>query len=178
MQLLTYDTGFVESTINQLISKRFVKKQQMRWTERGAHLLLQVRVNVLNNDLHSFNGGSNSSAADGNLEKSLLIVIAVLVVVTSATSSITGQSTRCSALSALAVPHLIHNTQSPPERGRCETQAAERMTDVVLPISERPLTVFPRFPPWYRRESNEKGVLRKRAAQSAPDGRVQIRPAL
>jgi hypothetical protein len=24
----------------------------MRWTERGAHLLLQVRVNVLNNDLH------------------------------------------------------------------------------------------------------------------------------
>ena len=24
----------------------------MHWTERGAHLLLQVRVNVLNNDLH------------------------------------------------------------------------------------------------------------------------------
>ena len=45
-------TGVVESTINQVISKRFVKKQQMRWTERGAHLLLQVRVNVLNNDLH------------------------------------------------------------------------------------------------------------------------------
>jgi|TARA_B110000114_G_C14877193_1_gene311229 hypothetical protein len=32
-------TGFVESTVNQVISKRFVKKQQMRWTERGAHLL-------------------------------------------------------------------------------------------------------------------------------------------
>ena len=45
-------TGFVESTINQVIAKRFVKKQQMRWTERGAHLLLQVRVNVLNEDLH------------------------------------------------------------------------------------------------------------------------------
>ena len=28
-------TGFVESTVNQVISKRFVKKQQMRWTERG-----------------------------------------------------------------------------------------------------------------------------------------------
>ena len=42
-------TGFVESTINQLIAKRFVKKQQMRWTPRGAHLLLQVRV--LNDDL-------------------------------------------------------------------------------------------------------------------------------
>ena len=36
-------TGFVESTVNQVISKRFVKKQQMRWTPKGAHLLLQVR---------------------------------------------------------------------------------------------------------------------------------------
>jgi hypothetical protein len=27
--------GFVESTINQVIAKRFVKKQQMRWTPRG-----------------------------------------------------------------------------------------------------------------------------------------------
>jgi len=41
-------TGFVESTVNQIIAKRFVKKQQMRWTKRGAHLLLQVRIKVLN----------------------------------------------------------------------------------------------------------------------------------
>ena len=33
------------------MSKRFVKKQQMRWTERGAHLLLQVRTKVLNDQL-------------------------------------------------------------------------------------------------------------------------------
>jgi hypothetical protein len=33
-------TGFVESTVNQVISKRFCKKQQMAWTPRGAHLLL------------------------------------------------------------------------------------------------------------------------------------------
>ena len=45
-------TGFAESTINQLIAKRFVKKQQMRWTPRGAHLLLQIRAQVLNDDLH------------------------------------------------------------------------------------------------------------------------------
>lgn len=44
-------TAFVESTVNQVISKRFVKKQQMRWTQRGAHLLLQVRTQVLNSDL-------------------------------------------------------------------------------------------------------------------------------
>jgi Plasmid pRiA4b ORF-3-like protein len=49
-------TGFVESTINQLVAKRFVKKQQMRWTPRGAHLLLQIRVQALNDDLQtSFN---------------------------------------------------------------------------------------------------------------------------
>lgn len=43
--------AFVESTINQVVSKRMVKKQQMRWSQRGAHLLLQVRTRVLNNEL-------------------------------------------------------------------------------------------------------------------------------
>jgi hypothetical protein len=46
-------TGFVESTINQVIGKRFVKRQQMRWTPQGAHLLLQVRVHALNDELHT-----------------------------------------------------------------------------------------------------------------------------
>lgn len=40
-------TGFVESTVNQVISKRFCKKQQMAWTPRGAHLLLQIRTRGL-----------------------------------------------------------------------------------------------------------------------------------
>jgi general stress protein 26 len=30
-----------------VVSRRFVKKQQMRWTEAGAHLLLQIRTQVL-----------------------------------------------------------------------------------------------------------------------------------
>ena len=47
----TISTAFVESTINQVVSKRFVKKQQMQWTLRGAHLLLQTRTRVLNEDL-------------------------------------------------------------------------------------------------------------------------------
>lgn len=47
----TITTAFVESTVNQVISKRMVKKQQMKWTKRGAHLLLQVRTHVLNEDL-------------------------------------------------------------------------------------------------------------------------------
>ncbi len=41
-------TAFTESTINQVVSKRMAKKQQMQWTPTGAHLLLQVRTQVLN----------------------------------------------------------------------------------------------------------------------------------
>jgi hypothetical protein len=47
----TISTAFVESTVNQVISKRMVKKQQMRWSKRGAHLLLQVRTQTLNHSL-------------------------------------------------------------------------------------------------------------------------------
>ena len=43
-------SSFVESAVNQVISKRFVKKQQMRWTPQGAHLLIQVRAQVLNGE--------------------------------------------------------------------------------------------------------------------------------
>jgi hypothetical protein len=43
-------TGFVESTVNQVISKHFCKKQQMAWTPRGANLLLPIRTRVLNGD--------------------------------------------------------------------------------------------------------------------------------
>ena len=44
-------TGFVESTVNEVVSKRFCKKQQMQWSKEGAHLLLQTRVQTLNGDL-------------------------------------------------------------------------------------------------------------------------------
>ena len=41
----------METTVNQGVSKRFCKKQQMQWTKRGAHLLLQTRVKTLNGEL-------------------------------------------------------------------------------------------------------------------------------
>ena len=44
-------TGFVESAVNQIVSKRFAKRQQMQWTKEGAHLLLQTRARVLDNRL-------------------------------------------------------------------------------------------------------------------------------
>lgn len=44
-------TAFVESTVNQVIAKRFAKKQQMQWTPRGVHLLMQLRTRVLDGTL-------------------------------------------------------------------------------------------------------------------------------
>jgi len=44
-------TGFVESAVNQIVDKRFDKRQSMRWTPSGAHRLLQTRTRVLNGDL-------------------------------------------------------------------------------------------------------------------------------
>jgi hypothetical protein len=42
---------FAESTVNTVISKRFAKRQQMQWTPRGAHLLLQMRTRALDGTL-------------------------------------------------------------------------------------------------------------------------------
>ncbi|MGH9431650.1 MAG: hypothetical protein ACRD3T_08915 [Terriglobia bacterium] len=46
----TISTALGESTINQVVSRRFVKRQQMHRTLRGAHLLLQTRTQVLNHE--------------------------------------------------------------------------------------------------------------------------------
>lgn len=43
-------TGFVELTVNDVVRKRLVKKQQMHWTPLGAHLVLHVRTQVLTTD--------------------------------------------------------------------------------------------------------------------------------
>ncbi len=40
-----------ESTVNAVISKRFAKRQQMQWTKRGAHLLLQTQTRALDGTL-------------------------------------------------------------------------------------------------------------------------------
>jgi hypothetical protein len=44
-------TVLAESAVNSLVARRMVKNQQMQWSKRGAHLLLQVRAAVLNGDL-------------------------------------------------------------------------------------------------------------------------------
>ena len=44
-------TGFVESTVNTVVGKRFGKRQQMRWSRQGAHLMLQTRSRTLDGTL-------------------------------------------------------------------------------------------------------------------------------
>ena len=44
-------TAFVESAVNRVISRRFAKKQQMQWSKKGAHLLLQTRTKTLDGTL-------------------------------------------------------------------------------------------------------------------------------
>ena len=45
---LRVGTSVTEGTANFLINRRMNKLQQMRWTRRGANLLLQVRCAVYN----------------------------------------------------------------------------------------------------------------------------------
>ena len=44
-------TGFVESTVNTVVGKRFCKRQQMRWSKTGAHFMLQTRTRTLDDTL-------------------------------------------------------------------------------------------------------------------------------
>jgi hypothetical protein len=45
-------TAFAESTVDLVISRRFAKKQQMQWSKKGAHRLVQTRTCTLDGTLH------------------------------------------------------------------------------------------------------------------------------
>jgi len=60
-----------ESTVNAVISQRFAKRQQMQWTQRGAHLLLQTRTRTLDGTLRPsferwYPGLANDNTADAD----------------------------------------------------------------------------------------------------------------
>jgi len=60
-------SAFVEATVNAVVSKRFAKKQQMQWSRRGAHLLLQTRTRALDGSLRAaFEHWYPSMANDNN----------------------------------------------------------------------------------------------------------------
>jgi hypothetical protein len=47
---LPISSSIAESAVNQVVSYRMAKKRQMRWTDEGAHCMVQVRVAVLNGE--------------------------------------------------------------------------------------------------------------------------------
>ncbi len=50
----TITTAFVESTVNEVIAKRMVKKQQLQWSPKGVHAKLQTRTATLNCELSQY----------------------------------------------------------------------------------------------------------------------------
>ena len=48
---LAISSAPAESAVNQLVSMRMAKRSQMRWSDEGAHALVQVRAAVLNGEL-------------------------------------------------------------------------------------------------------------------------------
>ncbi|OWK18991.1 hypothetical protein AJ88_46905 [Mesorhizobium amorphae CCBAU 01583] len=46
-------TTLAESAVNSVVGKRMVKKQQMRWSLHGAHMLMQVRAAEINGELRT-----------------------------------------------------------------------------------------------------------------------------
>ena len=46
-------TGFVESSVNEIIAKRMAKRQQMRWNKHTVQSFLDVRIQVLNGTLEN-----------------------------------------------------------------------------------------------------------------------------
>jgi hypothetical protein len=61
---LRVGTSITEGTANFLVNRRMNKSQQMRWSRRGADLLLQVRCAALNGTLGSSFGQLFDTEAD------------------------------------------------------------------------------------------------------------------
>jgi hypothetical protein len=57
-------TAVTESTVQWLVHRRMNAQQQMRWTPRGAHLMLKVRCAVMNGTLQH-----DHAAAEGRARR-------------------------------------------------------------------------------------------------------------
>jgi hypothetical protein len=63
---LRVGTAITEGTANFLVNRRMNKSQQMRWSRRGADLLLQVRCAVYNGAFGSTHGQKFQPANDSS----------------------------------------------------------------------------------------------------------------
>jgi hypothetical protein len=66
---LRVGTSLTEGTANFLVNRRMAKSQQMRWSRRGADLLLQVRCAVYNGALDSGFGQLFEPASGSGLQR-------------------------------------------------------------------------------------------------------------
>jgi hypothetical protein len=63
---LRVGTAITEGTANFLVNRRMNKSQQMRWSRRGADLLLQVRCAIYNGTFGSADGQKFHPADDAS----------------------------------------------------------------------------------------------------------------
>jgi hypothetical protein len=63
-------SSIAESAVNEVVSLRCAKKRQMRWTDKGAHLLVQVRVAALNGELNARKADTASISNQGQVRRS------------------------------------------------------------------------------------------------------------
>ena len=66
---LPISSSIAESAVNQVVSFRMAKKRQMRWSDAGAHALVQVRVADLNGELSPRSFGSPTQARQSTVLK-------------------------------------------------------------------------------------------------------------
>jgi hypothetical protein len=67
---LPISSGIAESAVNQVVSIRMAKKQQMRWSDEGAHSLALVRVADLNGELSAESFGQMTQYRPRVVERS------------------------------------------------------------------------------------------------------------
>jgi hypothetical protein len=68
---LPVGTAITEGTANFLVNRRMEKSQSMRWSRRGADLLLQVRCAVYNGTLGSGFGQRSYPANDQHAKEAI-----------------------------------------------------------------------------------------------------------
>ena len=69
---LPISSSIAESAVNLVVSHRMAKKQQMRWTDEGAHCLAQVRVAALNGELSAARLAAFAKTSSANSRRARL----------------------------------------------------------------------------------------------------------
>jgi hypothetical protein len=69
-------TAFAESTVDLVVSRRFAKKQQMQWSKKGTHRLLQTRTRTLDGTLRDLFTAWYPAMPANNIQPTILAAAA------------------------------------------------------------------------------------------------------